>query len=145
MLIHLFKIDEPKNKISKTLKNETLVNGNFRGSVEITAPTINLVGADYTDYNYCYIPDLNRYYFITNMIIERQRFLICDLEIDVLKSYESKIKNGRGNAIESEAGNKYVSEYVESEDVRPKMDKYEFNDEFNHDGNYYLVTAITQR
>lgn len=142
MQVKLFKVNDPDNKLEKTLNNEITVNGDFRGSVNIDAPTISLVGSSYIDYNYCFIPDLNRYYFITNMTMERKNYLICDLKLDVLQSYSDKIKTGFGTAVESANGNNYIDGFAENSDVRPTVEKYEFNDEFNHKGNYYMVTTI---
>lgn len=145
MQVKLFKVNDPDNKLEKTLNNEITVNGDFRGSVNIDAPTISLVGSSYTNYNYCFIPDLNRYYFITDMTLERKNYLICDLKLDVLQSYADKIKTGFGTAVESVNGNNYIDGFVENSDVRPTVEKHEFNDEFNHKGNYYMVTTITSR
>jgi hypothetical protein len=146
MIIKLYQVDDKLNKLDKTLNNEIDVNGDFRGSVDTGAPTINLVGAQqYQDFNYCYIPDLDRYYFIENMRIERKNYLICDLKIDVLQSFKDKIKTGYGTAVESENGNNYIDGFVENTDVRPIIDKYDFIDKFNHKGNYYLVTTVAQQ
>lgn len=145
MEVKLYKVNEPRNKLEKTLNDETTVNGDFRGSVNISEPTISLVGSQYNDFNYCFIPELDRYYFITNMTIERKNYLICDLKVDVLQSYADKIKTGFGTAIESDEGNKYIDGYVENTDARPNVDKYEFLDKFNHDGHYYMLTTIRQR
>lgn len=46
--------------------------------------------------NYCYIPKLNRYYWITNISTSNADFLILDLTVDVLMTYRKEIKNSFG-------------------------------------------------
>lgn len=142
MDVKLYKIDDPRNKLEKELKSEITVNGNFRGSVNISEPTINLVGSQYDEYNYCFIPDLDRYFFINSMTIDRKNLIVCELKVDVLQTYSTEIKTGYGTAVESENGNNYIDGYIENTDVRPNVDKYEFDDKFNHSANYYMVTTI---
>lgn len=46
--------------------------------------------------NYCYIPHLHRYYWITNISTSNADFLILDLAVDVLMTYRKEIKNSVG-------------------------------------------------
>lgn len=46
--------------------------------------------------NYCYIPHLNRYYWISNISTANGDFLILDLTVDVLMTYRNEIKNSYG-------------------------------------------------
>ena len=46
--------------------------------------------------NYCYIPKLHRYYWITNISTSNADFLILDLAVDVLMTYRNAIKNSYG-------------------------------------------------
>lgn len=142
MNVKLYKMNDPDNKLNKSLMSEKDVDGNFRGPVDIQSPVISLTGFNYKDYNYCYIEKLDRYYFITDITIKRKDFLVMQLDIDVLQSHKAKIKTGRGTAVESDHGDKYMNGFIENTDVRPIVDKYEFLDKFDHSGNFYLTVAV---
>lgn len=144
MEVKLYRVDDADNKLNKNLLNETIVNGNFRNSVDIMNPVISLTGFDFKSFNYCFIPKLDRYYFIEKVTIQRKNLLIVDLKVDVLQSYKDKIKTGRGTAIESEEGNRYIDGFIENTDVRPSVDKYEFLDKFNHKGKFVMVVSVTE-
>lgn len=55
----------------------------------ITSPQIKLTV--FTDYNYCYIPNFNRYYFVTGCVIESHGIYTYTLAVDVLATYRSQI------------------------------------------------------
>ena len=103
MIIDFYKMTELKNKINKTLENPfTLENVFFKsGNIDLVNPFIRLT-ADVTQYNYCYIRELERYYFIDNIIIESNNIKKYFLSIDVLMSYKNQIMNNKTHIIESE-------------------------------------------
>lgn len=55
----------------------------------ITAPVITL--SVFTDYNYCYIPQFKRYYFVTGCIVGTHGIYTYTLAVDVLATYKSEI------------------------------------------------------
>lgn len=103
MTIDFYKMTELKNKINKTLENPfTLENVFFKsGNIDLVNPFIRLT-SDVTQYNYCYIRELERYYFIDNIIIESNNIKKYLLSIDVLMSYKNQIMNNKTHIIESE-------------------------------------------
>ena len=103
MTIDFYKITDFKNKINKTLENPfTLENVFFKsGNIDLVNPFIRLT-VDVTQYNYCYIRELQRYYFIDNIIIESNNIKKYLLSIDVLMSYKNQIMNNKTHIIESE-------------------------------------------
>lgn len=46
---------------------------------------------DVTDFNYCYIPTLKRYYYINNVILVTSRLYRLELSLDVLMSFKDSI------------------------------------------------------
>ena len=62
----------------------------LRGACGVVAPSLQLTIANPTQYNYAYIPDFGRYYFIREWTYA-DRLWQCDLEVDVLASYKTLI------------------------------------------------------
>lgn len=62
----------------------------LRGACGVVAPSLQLAIANPTQYNYAYIPDFGRYYFIREWTYA-DRLWQCDLEVDVLASYKTLI------------------------------------------------------
>lgn len=60
---------------------------------------------DLSKCNYCYISDLNRYYYINDVIIERKNMWVLSLKCDVLMTFKDGIKSLRGTVDRQE--NKY--------------------------------------
>ena len=53
---------------------------------------------NFNDYNYIYIEELNKYYFITSRIIVDNNRFIINCEEDVLYTFKSKILNQNSTA-----------------------------------------------
>jgi len=70
----------------------------LKDPTSIIKPTLIIQGADSTfegkqfpDYNYCYIKDFHRYYFITNVTSISALVWQIDCEVDVLATYRKEI------------------------------------------------------
>lgn len=139
MKITLYSMLENKNKINKTLGNGVDIMGSFRGTVDILKPTIEITTENPINFNYCFIPLLNRYYFIDNIQVVRNNFYLLYLSVDVLKTYADKIKECRAVIVESENPNPnyYNAKMGETE----KIINYDFADKFDHNGNLILITG----
>ena len=84
----------------------------------IIKPTLIIQGADSTfegkqfpDYNYCYIKDFHRYYFITNVTSISALVWQIDCEVDVLATYRKEILQAKGFIQYAQTGyNKYLGD-----------------------------------
>ena len=103
MIIDFYKINDVKNKINKTLGVPYTMNNVFfkSGDVDIIKPFLRL-SRDITQYNYCFIRELNRFYFIDDVVIENNGIRNYKLSIDVLMTYKTEIMNNKTHIIESE-------------------------------------------
>ena len=103
MIIDFYKINDVKNKINKTLGAPYTINNVFfkSGDVDIIKPFLRL-SRDITQYNYCFIRELNRFYFIDDVVIENNGIRNYKLSIDVLMTYKNEIMNNKTHIIESE-------------------------------------------
>ena len=142
MTVIFYKYDGIKNKINKTLENGLTVNDVIiQNDFDITDFELLIKNSDFnSEYNYCYIQDLGRYYFIDS--VERMNGTIYKIRVsvDVLKSFSSQIENINAIIVKSEnPDNNFVncekSETFESEVIN-------LTDNFNHSGNLILVTSL---
>ena len=67
--LKLYKNSSENNDVSKTLTDEHKVTGYSRAVVDMLNPVIELAGIEVNSYNYCYVQELNRYYYIENINI----------------------------------------------------------------------------
>ena len=103
MTIDFYKVNDVKNKINKTLGVPYTISNVFfkSGNVDIVNPFLRL-SRDMTQYNYCFIRELNRFYFIDDVVIENNGIKNYKLTIDVLMSYKNEIMNNKTHIVESE-------------------------------------------
>lgn len=77
--------------ISKSLAGETSIDCEFKAPVDIENPTIYISGgASYDGYNYCYISEFGRYYFMTPVAGTAQT-LTFECKSDPLMSFAAEI------------------------------------------------------
>lgn len=101
MICYLYKCTDDRKVINKTLTNGVEKNIVLLDKQNVLKPIIKLKNFP-EDYNYCYIPTLQRYYYIENVYIEHNSLFVMSLTVDVLKTYETEIQNSTGDIIESE-------------------------------------------
>lgn len=66
--------------------------GTFRDDVDITRPSITIQFSGNTvDFNYLFISELNRYYFVDNVIIVNKNIRELQCHIDILNTYREYI------------------------------------------------------
>ena len=137
MQLKLYKSLDEKNRIRKTLTEELILNGALRDKSSVIKPTI-LIQTDPLDYNYAYIPEFGRYYFINNVVAMRNKSFIIDLKCDVLMSYADEIYNLRALIDREETQSQ---QYVTGDfviDARHNTEKITFTNPFT-EKNYILV------
>ena len=96
MLMKLYKINDDKNVINKTLGTSTDIQVNFKHDIDEVRPQIVLVNDDnftFTGFNYCHVEVLNRYYFIENVERLNSRMMRLNCLVDVLETYKDEILN----------------------------------------------------
>lgn len=100
MELTLYQNISEQNKLDKTLNNPLKLTGTVRGvdNVNIISPIISISNIDeqITNYNYAYIKEFNRYYFINNIRSLRNDLWLLELDIDVLTTYKDQIRAQKG-------------------------------------------------
>ena len=142
MTVIFYKYDGIKNKINKTLENGFTVNDVvIQNDFDITAFELLIKNNNFTsEYNYCYIQDLGRYYFIDS--VERMNGTIYKirLSVDVLKSFSTQIENINAVITKSENPDNNFVDCEKSENYTSEV--INLTDNFNHSGNLILVTSL---
>lgn len=84
-----------KNVVDKTEFLELALTENiiFKQETSVINPTIILERTSFPNFNYVYIKELNRYYFVTNIDSIRYGLWEISLSVDVLMSYKDAILN----------------------------------------------------
>ena len=95
MTIKTYRFLGDSRKIDKTLHDvSTYSNAVIVGDMSIHTPTISLQLDSFTDvinFNYIYIPELRRYYYVVDSTIREDGFVQLQCKVDVLKSFKADI------------------------------------------------------
>lgn len=142
MTIRLYKTFDQKEKLNKTLTNEKTVIGTLKTKMSIIKPSILLHNSNinFADYNYCYIVDFDRYYFIDDIMIETNNLFELKLSEDVLMSFNADIKN---MSVEITQASIYNNSKVDCETSNQKtlIKTIDLQNPFNNNGFLYLTTV----
>lgn len=142
MTVIFYKYDGIKNKINKTLENGLTVNDVImQNDFDITNFDLLIKNTGFSsEYNYCYVQDLGRYYFIES--VERMNGTIYKirLSVDVLKSFSSQIENINAIITKSKNPDDNFVDCEKSETFENEV--INMTDNFNHSGNLILVTSL---
>lgn len=95
MIMYLYQMTQEKNRIKKNVSGGVKFEGTLRADSDIVNPSIMVEASANTvcGYNYAYIPDFKRYYFINNTNAYRTGLSIISCTVDVLTSFQTTILN----------------------------------------------------
>ena len=143
MNITFYKNSSEKEKIGKSLSSGLTLSGNLRDECSITSPSILVEATSLVDYNYCYIPEFNCYYFISDIVSVRNNLWRVSLKCDVLESFKSDILNS--SCIVNKQQNQSYSNNIDDGSYINRVDNFieiaNYQDGFNADGEFILLTA----
>ena len=95
MTIKTYRFLGDSRKVDKTLTAvSTYSNAVIVGDMSIHTPTISLQLDSFTDvinFNYIYIPELRRYYYVVDSTIREDGFVQLKCKVDVLMSFKADI------------------------------------------------------
>lgn len=144
MTVILYTTNSEKNALSKTLGNAKTFTGTLKKETSITSPEIMLESdTNLSGYNYAYISEFGRYYFIRDIRSVRDNLWVVSMRVDVLMSFSTSIKASRGilTDTQSTAKNFYLSDDSWVTMVKDKTDIIAFSSGFLESGEYILITA----
>lgn len=90
--IKLYKYNSPNYYINKDLIDVGSYDGTFRNEVSVLEPVFEIESTEnLANANYCYIADLHRYYYVTNVVAVTDKLWRIYCHVDVLMTYKPKI------------------------------------------------------
>lgn len=145
MNIELYVTGSERQALRKTLQNQLSLTGSLRGESSVIRPSFLIETANPSNYNYCFIPDFNRYYFITDITSVRTNIWRIDCSIDVLMSYQAEILNLDVIVSDLSLGEPNASTYMQGDvwqsTVKTKTDIINFPSGLLETGEYILITS----
>lgn len=96
MTVNLMYNSSDGNRLDKNTSSAFTASGTLKEGCSVTDPTILIAVDDIHNVNYMYIPDFNRYYFVTNVSVERRGLWAVTGHVDVLSTYKSAIRSCTG-------------------------------------------------
>lgn len=142
MTVIFYKYDGIRNKINKTLENGLSIQDVvIKNDFDLTDFELLIKNSSFNSgYNYCYIQDLERYYFIESVEKMNGTIYKIRVSVDVLKSYASQIENINAIITKSENPDDNFVNCEKSETFESEV--INLTDNFNHNGNLILVTSL---
>ncbi len=139
MILKLYNTTDSNNTIGKTLVDEETYDITFKGTFDIMNPIILLKSNTPILKNYAYIPEFDRYYFITSIRIQSNNIYELFLECDVLETYREDILASKGLVTRCTEGNKFFDSGYNSE-VRKQVYVYHSEITPDYKNEIILVT-----
>lgn len=141
MILKLGVCNDSSNRIDKTVEFTETVTGNMKGALNVDALQM-FIQYDIMqfNFNYCYVEELHRYYFIGTPVVLPNGMITLPLECDVLMSFKPVIDEITGTLKNSAKPEPYNNSFSKPFDVRPTVKRVQFNDAFNADGNIIMIT-----
>jgi hypothetical protein len=98
MDIQLITYRGRRNVLEKTWETADVItiSGSLRGDCDVLNPVIEVSVDNPFIYNYAYIPDFKRYYFIDRFVVSRQGLYRLYMSVDVLQSFQGIIEITEG-------------------------------------------------
>lgn len=111
--IHLYNNNSVFNSLNKELINEYAISGSLREECSMISPEILV---DFTnipkyEYNYCYIPYFNRYYYINDIVFVRNNIYRLVCEVDPLMSFKNSILQTKAYVLRTSKTN-YANKFI---------------------------------
>lgn len=140
--INFYSYNGHPNTVNKQLGDFTAIEGDLRQTFDVLRPTVTLRKQPRPTFNYCYIPDLGRYYFVDRVSFEGNNAYELTLRVDVLKTYESEILAATGRVSESDNPDPYISNRETIYKRTPNFEKVPFANTglLNETGGIIMVT-----
>lgn len=108
MTVNFYNMKLKKNELNKVLNTPIVKTCSVKDGITLEDPVLYLeYDVTLLAYNYVYIPDFQRYYFVTGREIDGKSMYIS-LHVDVLASFKNDILASTGTATRSNFYNKNI-------------------------------------
>lgn len=133
-----------ERQIFKELDTGITLEGYLREDSSIINPVIMFKSDSVMRYNFCYIPQWQRYYFVRDINSYRNGVWIVTMECDVLMSFKNDIANFEvvvDKQTMDENGDEYIDDGSLVSDNYMFNRVYNFSHGFNENPTYILICA----
>lgn len=141
MIMKMYNTSDSNNTINKTLANETEFNIKLKGDTSITQPIVVLYSNNIILFNYAYIPEFHRFYFVDKIELFPNGIYNISLKVDVLESFKTDIANSNGLISKQTNINNYYNDSYESE-IKKEVDLYKSNITFDLNKKSKILVTI---
>lgn len=143
MNITLCVNNSEKNKLGKSLSNLNVFSGSLKDETSVINPVVMMELENPTGFNYAYIPEFGRYYFIDDMVSVRTGLWKISMKVDVLESFKNDIRETPVILSDSADTGKelYLSGRVWKSKVKELTDIVNFSSGLSDNGHFILITA----
>jgi hypothetical protein len=143
MELTLYQCQSAKNHLDKTLRYPAEMHGTLRGVCSEVSPTITVQHDNPAPYNYAFIPQFNRYYYIDDCVSVRNGVWELSLSCDVLMTYRGAIRNAMVVLENSEVVgvNEYLPSDIWTATAKTRTDIKQFPSGLSDTGEYILITS----
>lgn len=138
------------NRVDKTsyLTQSQTLTGTLRESTSIVNPSITIQSSNVPRFNYAYIAQFHRYYFVTGITSVSKDIWQIDMRCDVLMSYKTGI--GALSAVVGRQENDTNPDLIDSELPVEKEPEFNtlyipsaaFNNEYTEEKPIYVLTVV---
>lgn len=129
MKITLYQNVSERNQMDKALTKVKDIDGKFKQSTNIMSPVLVLSYATLPDFNYIYIEELARYYFVDSITSINEGLWQINCSEDVLETYKTGIKKLNAYVLRNE--HRYNKKLIDKQMV-PNCNK-----------EYFLINKVT--
>lgn len=144
MTIVLYHNASDTRVINKILVGGREFEGVMRDEMGVMTPIIRIESESVIDYNYAYIPDLQRYYVVSSIDCYRDGIWDISLSVDVLMSFRGDIMTLSvivDKQTMPENGDEYIDDGSLVTDNVMFTRVHQFSGGFNDYPEYILITA----
>lgn len=123
--IKTYKTTDSTNALNKVLSETGDYEGVLNAEFNILRPIIRFRANAPVTFNYAYIPQLQRYYFVDN-VKQDGNLCIVALKVDVLQTYKNYLVGKTFDVVTTNEGNNYLSSNEYIYNVKPKLKRVYF-------------------
>ena len=142
MEIILYNNKSEKNKIGKDITLVATLTGSIKEPSSLIRPSIVIEYSDPTAFNYVYISEFGRYYYVSDVNILNTNILMISLVVDVLESFKTSILSQH---VIIDKNQNVFSNYLPDSNlltlVKTKTDIVNFPSGLLDSGQFILITA----
>ena len=104
MKVRFYNFSKRDNSTKTPTGSYSEIEVTLKEPTSITEPQLLISGNHFTDYNYAYIPDLSRYYFVTSIISYSESLTQITMKEDYLATWKSTIQSTVAHVVYSSTG-----------------------------------------